>query len=133
MEQKGILEEAETRRLLLQLVQQQQLQTTALKKQLFFTRLAALLLAAVLLAGLWAAGSILPQARGLLDNLGMVSQQLAAVDWGQLAQQMNSLAQTSQQSLAIAADQLQKLDLESLNQAIQELEAVIRPLANLFG
>ena len=133
MEQKELLEDSRTQRLLMQLLQQQQLQTSALQKQLFFTRLAALLLAAVLLLVLAGAAAFLPQVRGILTNLDGGSGQLAAVDWGQLARQLNDLAQTSQQSLAIAAGQLEKLDLDALNQAIRELQAVVSPLANLFG
>ena len=84
MEQVHRTEEQETRRLLLQLVQQQQLQTSTLKKQLFITRLVALLLAGLLAVGVGVAAALLPQARGILNDLGGVSRQLAAVDWQQL-------------------------------------------------
>lgn len=133
MEPRETTEEKETRRLLLQIVQQQQLQTSALKKQLLFTRLAALLLAGMLVVFLGIAGALLPQAREVLTDLGGISRQLASVDWLQLTQEISNLAQTSEQSLVSATEQIQKLDLDALNQAIQELHAVIRPLADLFG
>ena len=119
--------------LLEQLLQQQQIQLSLVRKQLFVTRLIAGVLALLLAAGIFLAMTALPRVRQVFTDVEQITTQLASVDWKGLADQMDSLARTSQESLTTAADQIAKLDLDSLNQAITDLGEIVRPLAELFG
>ena len=133
MEQKELLEDSRTQRLLIQLLQQQQLQTSALQKQLFFTRLIALLLAVTMAVLLATAAILLPQAQDILKDVNTVSRQLAAVDWARMAQEIENLALTSRESMAEVLLQVQKLDLDTLNETIQDFNEILTPLASFFG
>lgn len=72
----------------------------------------------------------------IVSSLESLTQQLDAIPWAEVAENINGLAVTAQESLgqvekslggAITA--LNTLDIEKLNQAIGDLQAVIEPLA----
>ena len=68
----------------------------------------------------------------IVSSLSSVSRQLSEVDWVELTDNINTVATDAQASLADAQEALQKvkdLDIESLNQAITDLQAVVEPLA----
>ena len=104
-----------------------------LKKQLFFTRLIALLLAVTMAVLLATAAILLPQAQDILKDVNTVSRQLAAVDWARMAQEIENLALTSRESVAEVLLQVQKLDLDTLNETIQDFNEILTPLASFFG
>lgn len=104
-----------------------------LKKQLFFTRLIALLLAVTMAVLLATAAILLPQAQDILKDVNTVSRQLAAVDWARMAQEIENLALTSRESMAEVLLQVQKLDLDTLNETIQDFNEILTPLASFFG
>ncbi len=68
---------------------------------------------------------------GLTSDLEQVTQQMASADLGGIAQDVSSLVKTSQAGLEEALGKLNAVDLEALNKAIQDLSAVIEPLARL--
>ncbi len=70
---------------------------------------------------------------GVMQNLEAVTQQMAQADLGGIAEDVSKLVQTSQTGLEDAMEKLNAIDLETLNQAIEDLAAVVRPLANFFG
>ncbi len=68
----------------------------------------------------------------IVDTLNDVAKDLGSVDWAKLAGNVNDVAGDAQTKLADAEMALQKineLDITSLNQAIQDLQDVIEPLA----
>lgn len=76
----------------------------------------------------------------MVESLSQVSAQLAEVDWETMGSNINDLAVQAQASLVTAEEALAKagetidaMDIESLNQAIADLQAVIEPLAKLVG
>ena len=76
----------------------------------------------------------------IVDSLKQVSTQLALVDWESMGKNINTAAVQAQESLVTAQEALAKagktideMDIESLNQAIKDLQAVVEPLAKLVG
>lgn len=76
----------------------------------------------------------------IVDSLKQVSTQLALVDWESMGKNINTAAVqaqeslvTAQEALAKAGETIDEMDIESLNQAIKDLQAVVEPLAKLVG
>lgn len=76
---------------------------------------------------------IADQAQTVMDNLENVSNQLVEADLAGMVEQVDTLVTTSQEALTSTMDKIDKLDLEKLNDAIQDLSDVIKPLANFFN
>jgi len=73
------------------------------------------------------------QAEVVLTNLESVTNELAAVDLESMVTNVDSLVTSSQDGVKQALDKINGLDIESLNQAIADLSAVVKPLADFFG
>lgn len=73
------------------------------------------------------------QVETVLDYLEQTSYQLSQVDLEGMVSNVDGLVTTGQQSLQESMAKLNSVDFEALNQAIQDLSAVIQPLARLFG
>ena len=111
--------------------------------QCFFAILAAVCCAAMLLSVL----SVIPQiqqiagqvqalaaqAETVLTNLETVTNELAAVDLASMVTNVDSLVIESQEGIKQALDKINELDITSLNNAIDDLSAVVKPLADFFG
>lgn len=111
--------------------------------QCLFALLAAVCCAAMLFAVL----SVVPQiqqitgqiqalgiqAETVLTNLESVTNELAAVDLQSMVTNVDSLVADSQDGVKQALDKINELDIASLNQAIADLSAVVKPLADFFG
>lgn len=67
------------------------------------------------------------------ENLNTVTTDLAEVDLKGVVGNIDSLVTESQKSIKEAMENLNGIDFDGLNKAIKDLEAVIKPLANLFG
>ena len=85
-------------------------QNALLKKQLSAARLCALVCGILLLAAVLAAVILLPR---MAQTLQEVSDAVS--------------------SMQLAVDKIQKIDIETLNQAIADPQRIIAPLASLFG
>ena len=111
--------------------------------QCLFAFVAALCCGAVLLAVL----SLVPQvqemagqvrdlgtqAEVVLTNLETVTSELAEVDLESMVTNVDSLVTESQDGVKQALDKINELDITSLNQAIADLSAVVKPLADFFS
>lgn len=111
--------------------------------QCVFSLLAAVCCGAVLLVVL----SILPQVdtvmnqldtvmvqtQTVLGNLEKTTAQLAAVDLENMVTDVDTLVVTGQQSLEQTMDKLNSIDIKTLNQAIEDLAAVVEPMAKFFN
>ncbi len=111
-------------------------QTKIAKLQCILTTLAALACVGMFLL-IW---SVMPQIERLsgqmeavLTNLEIVSGQLAQADLAGMVQDVDKLAETSQQGVEQAMEKLNKLDLDTLNKAIADLADVVEPLARFFN
>lgn len=81
-------------------------------------------------------GQVLDDAQTAVQDLTVVSAGLKQVDWPQLADDISQTAADARQSLRGAGEalgKLQTLDIETLNDAIADLNAVIEPMARFFG
>ena len=111
--------------------------------QCFFAILAAVCCCAMLLAVLSVvpqiqqiAGQVMKlgnQAETVLQNLDDVTGKLAQVDLGSMVSNVDSLVTESQAGVKQALDKINELDIDSLNRAIGDLSAVVKPLADFFG
>ena len=70
---------------------------------------------------------------GVMANLEAVSGQMAEADLSGLVENVNQLVDTSQTGLEETLEKLNSIDLETLNQAIQDLADVVQPIARLFN
>lgn len=76
----------------------------------------------------------------MVETLESLTAQLESIPWTEVAENINGLAVTAQESLwqveqnlGDAMDSLNSLDIEKLNKAIGDLQAVIEPLARFAG
>ena len=84
--------------------------------------------------------ALMPQVQALtaqtevvLTNLTEVTDQLAGMDLGTMVENVDELVVTSQAGVEQAMQQLNTIDFDTLNQAIEDLSAVIEPLAKFFN
>ena len=133
-----------------------------MKKQLFWSRLTGILFAIItilLIVSMIVFGGYLRRAADMMDRAEMISQQLeaaamnmenvdwetvgknletisddlSAVDWLGLTDDIGKMATEAENSLQIAQKAITDLDIETLNEAITELRDVIKPLANFVN
>ena len=98
---------------------------------------------ACLLIFLVIAGSalyVLPGVKRLVDQLSIVADNLEQIDVPYMTESVTNLAVTGTESLETAMRQvtaalenLNKLDIDTLNQSIADLGAIVEPMARLFG
>ena len=76
--------------------------------------------------------------QSIVATLESLSLQLENIPWAEVADNINGLAVTAQESLGQVGDELadamaalNSLDIDKLNKAISDLQAVIEPLASL--
>lgn len=101
-------------------------------------RTVACLLIFLIIAG--SALYILPGVKGLVDQLSIVADNLEQIDITYMTESVTNLAVTGTESLETAMlqvtealENLNKLDIETLNQSIADLGAIVEPMARLFG
>ena len=73
------------------------------------------------------------QMETVLTNLEVVTDQLAGMDLGSMVENVDALVTTSQAGVEQAMDQLNGIDFETLNRAINDLADVVEPLARFFN
>ena len=92
--------------------------------------------AAIIFAGL----TLLPKINTLLDNaitslenVNQISQEISKIDFEGLMDDVGGLVTTTEKDLAVTMEKLNSIDFEGLNKGIENLSAVIEPLAKFFG
>ena len=76
--------------------------------------------------------AVFAQLETILSNLEQTSEQLAAVDFQSMVQDVDALVISGQQSLEQTMEKLDAIDFKALNKAIGDLSAVVEPLAKFF-
>lgn len=71
------------------------------------------------------------QIQTVLTDLQQTTGQLAQVDYAGMVSNVDNLVTTGQESLTGMMEKLNSVDFEKLNQAIEDLAAVIEPLAKM--
>lgn len=108
-------------------------QLLVMKKQLRLSRImtgAISIVAIVLLAAVFL---VVPRIIQSLDRADRLLKELEEVNLAETVESINGLAEGSQEEISQTLDKLNQLDLNSLNEAIRNLESATRPLAELFG
>ena len=105
------------------------------EKMLFWMRVTGI--CAILLAVLAGAAAVmlllnLSQLGEILSHLNSASVELEEAS-RQLSQALQSLNNEGLQELYAALEQIQKLDMDSLNRSIESLAKIMGPLARIFG
>ena len=72
-------------------------------------------------------------AQRTLDNLETVSEDLKALELAEAIKNIEDDTARAMSDVSDAMDQIEKLDVESLNQSIQELKISTEELGNLFS
>lgn len=82
---------------------------------------------------------VLVQVDTVLDNLESTTAELAALvpqlsqSVPALVENLDALVETSSEEITTALQKISSLDVDSLNIAIRDLQAIVEPLARLFG
>lgn len=129
--------------LLEQIAKNSQLAVQTAEKRLFLSKIqlgltAFLAICALVALLLWGPGlhRTLKRADQVFDGLESLSTQLADADLAGLLADIDRLAQVDQSSLEAiekAAQLLEKIDADRLNEAISDMQKAMGPLAKLFG
>lgn len=72
---------------------------------------------------------VVAQMESVLGNLEVVTTELTTVDFAGMIEGVNALVATGQAGLEETVTKLNAIDFEALNQAIEDLAAVIEPMA----
>lgn len=110
------------------------------KRQFLMSMVMALCCVGIFCAVLLAYQNVVPTAQKSLqtigavaEDLGQISNQLTEADLAALVEHVDQLAVNSEQGVQKALEQINAIDIDSLNQAIQDLSDVVSPLAKLMG
>ncbi len=134
-------ENTELLELLRKISRENEEQKAYVRRQVFYSRLSVILLAVFVGMLTAALAFTLPRLYGTLDTavltmnhadaaIADVSRELETLD--EVFGNVNGLIDNTEASLTLAMDKINKMDVESLNQAIKELQDVVEPLARLF-
>lgn len=75
---------------------------------------------------------MLAEAETSIQNIEQITNKVAKVDFEGLIGDVGSLVTTTEKDLESTMKQIEKIDFEQLNNAIQDLSDVVQPLANFF-
>ena len=110
------------------------------RQQALFTKILCVFCAVILICMLVltvfivnAAGQITElaeQAKFVMDNLDVVTWELANADIGGMIENIGALTTDSQAIVEEAMSKLNAINLDALNQAIEDLANIVEPLAN---
>lgn len=135
-----LLSEKELQPLLKKLEESNERQAKYAKKQYRMSQITALASVLVLALVLYTTSVLIPRVNRLfddvetvMDSVNVVASELEDAHLGQMVTDIDNLVTSSDQSVKEALDQINSVDIETLNQAIQDLSNLIRPLARFFG
>ena len=93
----------------------------------------------VLLIAIYATAILIPKANTTFENLNLIMEDLntitsdlANTDLSSMISDIDHLVSNSEDSVQTALEQLNAIDIDTLNRAIQNLNDAITPLANFF-
>lgn len=111
-----------------------------IKKQYRLTRLIAVMVTGIFLLAFLSAAVLVPRAAAALEKadetlakLDEVAEGLAETDLPGLIKRTDGLLTDSGEGLQEALEKVNAIDIETLNKAIGDLQAIVAPLARLFG
>lgn len=75
---------------------------------------------------------IITQMQTVLGNLETTTEQLAAIDFAGMVEDVDALVVSGQESLKQTMEKLDTIDFYTLNSAIQDLQKVVEPLSKVM-
>lgn len=108
-------------------------QLAVMKKQLRLSKILTGTIGIVAVTLLVAVFLIVPQVIQSLNRADRMLKELENANLAETVKSINDLAESSQAEVSQTLEKLNQLDLNSLNEAIRNLESATRPLADLFG
>ena len=110
------------------------------RKQYRMSQITAAASVLVLAVVLYGTAALLPRASATLQNMDAVMENLeditsdlAQSDLQQMIADVDGMVSSSEKSVRDALDKINRIDIDTLNQAIQNLNDTVEPLANFFG
>lgn len=110
------------------------------KKQYRMSQITALASILILAIVIYTSATIIPRVNRLfddvetvMDSVNVVAKELEEANLGQMVTDIDNLVTSSDQSVKEALQQINAVDIQTLNQAIQDLANLISPLARFFG
>ncbi len=111
-----------------------------IKKQYRLTKLIAVMVTGIFLVVFLGAVCLVPKAAATLERadetltkLDEITEGLAGADLPGLVKHMDELLVESGEGLEEALVKVNSMDIEKLNEAIGDLQAIVEPLARFFG
>ena len=115
-------------------------QASYAKKQYPMSQITALASILILAIVIYTSATIIPRVNRLfddvetvMDSVNVVAKELEEANLGQMVTDIDNLVTSSDQSVKEALQQINSVDIKTLNQAIQDLSNLISPLARFFG
>lgn len=106
-------------------------QLAVMKQQLRYSRITTAVSCAILVVVLCGGFLLIPKLNKVLEDVNLIVRDLQEADLSEMVENINELSIVSQEGITNATEKLDSVDLESLNQAIQDLSKIISPLAKL--
>ncbi len=78
------------------------------------------------------ANTILTDVQPTIDNLNSVTNELASTDITGIVEDVDALVVSSEKNMSEALQTVTEIDIQSLNDAISDLSAIVAPLAGMF-
>ena len=110
------------------------------RKQYRMSQITAAASVLVLAVVLYGTAALLPRASATLQNMDAVmknlediTSDLAQSDLQQMIADVDGMVSSSEKCVRDALDKINRIDIDTLNQAIQNLNDTVEPLANFFG
>lgn len=115
-------------------------QETYFRKQYRMSQITAVSSVIILALVIAACMTVIPRINALftnmetvLENVQVVSDELAGANLDQMITNVDQLVTTSQTSVDAALQKINDIDIVTLNKAIRDLSSIIRPIAKIFG
>lgn len=129
-----VSEESPMQKILIEIERENELQRNYLKKQLFYTRIFAVSMFLVALVVIGSVLILLPKVNETISyaNETMINMNQTMEELTVVFQSVNELVTSNEASVGQAIEKLNAVDIESLNSAIGDLNAVVEPMAKFF-
>ena len=113
--------------------QETQRQNDALVKQNRLLCIIAAICAAMFLVSIVCMAVIVPPAARFFGSISDLGDNISLADIADTLEDVELLIAESREGVQQAAEKIENFDVDTLNDTIESLNAIIEPLANLFG
>ena len=110
------------------------------RKQYRMSQLTAFVSVVILAVVLYAAATLIPRINTtfqsldlIMEDLNVITSELAEADLEKMITDVDNLVTSSEQSVQDALQKVNEIDIDTLNNAIKNLNDAVAPLANFFN